>query len=161
MYIQPVMTVILPMSAPQFQKMLKQYQQSLSFLELIVPAVITQLPMHAAFDFTHLKQLVEKQEEYLMGYAILQQLLKVSELVVVKECMRTLYQIQLWGKQLSHVLQMQQHDKTITQYACSFMQAIEKQDYTTAAQSAYALFHAANYSYNNLAACSSYKMRHF
>lgn len=77
-----------------------------------------------------------------MGYAILQQLLKVSELVVVKECMRTLYQIQLWGKQLSHVLQMQQHDKTITQYACSFMQAIEKQDYTTAAQSAYALFHA-------------------
>ena len=79
------------------QKMLKQYQQSLSFLELIVPAVITQLPMHATFDFTHLKQLVEKQEEYLMGYAILQQLLKVSELVVVKECMRTLYQIQLWG----------------------------------------------------------------
>lgn len=124
------------------QKMLKQYQQSLSFLELIVPAVITQLPMHATFDFTHLKQLVEKQEEYLMGYAILQQLLKVSELVVVKECMRTLYQIQLWGKQLSHALQMQQHDKTITQYACSFMQAIEKQDYTTAAQSAYALFHA-------------------
>ena len=104
--------------------MLKLYQQSLSFLELIVPAVITQLPMHATFDFTNLKQLIEKQEEYLMGYAILQQLLKVSELVVVKECMRTLYQIQLWGKQLSHVLQMQQHDKTITQYCLLYTSGI-------------------------------------
>ena len=26
--------------------------------------------MHATFDFTNLKQLIEKQEEYLMGYVL-------------------------------------------------------------------------------------------